>query len=67
MFQTEYPNDYLTIKEAAQYTGCSVKTIRNLISSGKLPAKRRGLKIIVISLDDIHLVYSDLRWKRSYR
>lgn len=62
-----YPNDYLTVKEAAKEMRCCEKTVRNYIRSGVLPAKRRGPKIILISLDDISCAFIPENPRRQYR
>lgn len=62
-----YPNDYLTVKETARELRCSEKTVRNYIRSGVLPAKRRGPKIILISLDDISCAFIPENPRRQYR
>jgi len=62
----EYPNDYLTVKQTAAYVGLSERTIRNLIQSRRLPAKRLGLRKLVVSLDHVERIYCDLERMRPY-
>lgn len=62
----DYANDYLTVKQAAEYVGVCEKTIRNYIKSGILPAKRRGPRIIVIDIDELGRIYSDQNAMRSF-
>lgn len=62
----DYPNDYLTVKQAAEYIGVCEKTIRNYIKSGLLPCKRRGPRIIVIDIDDLNRIYSSINALRAF-
>lgn len=66
MQTSEYPNDYLTIKQTAEYVGLSERTIRNYIQAGRLRAKRLGPREIRISLDHIGTLYSDVERMRPY-
>jgi excisionase family DNA binding protein len=66
MYTTEFPNDYLTVKQAATYVGRSEKTIRNYIKGGRLRAVRLGPRSIRISIDHIGNLYSDLERMRPY-
>ena len=66
MQTSEYPNDYLTVKQTAAYVGLSDRTIRNYIQSGRLPAKRLGPRLIAVSLDHIERMYCDLERMRPY-
>jgi len=43
----------LTVKETAEVTGFSVRTIRARISDGTLPAYRVGPRAIRIRIDDL--------------
>ncbi len=62
----DYANDYLTVKQAAEYVGVCEKTIRNYIKSGILPAKRRGPRIIVIDIDELGNLYSAPTTRRTF-
>jgi excisionase family DNA binding protein len=62
----DYANDYLTVKQAAEYVGVCEKTIRNYIKSGILPAKRRGPRIIVIDIDKLGNLYSAPTTRRTF-
>ncbi|GAA2068490.1 helix-turn-helix domain-containing protein [Williamsia deligens] len=44
---------YMTLREASVATGLSIGTLRNYIRSGRLPASRRGPKILVVSTTDV--------------
>lgn len=46
-------NPYLTLPEAAEYVGQSVKTLRRRIAAGALPAYRLGPRSIRIRLADL--------------
>lgn len=50
---TTTPRGYLGIPEAAAYLGVDHKTIRRLISSGRLPGFRLGNRIIKIRISDL--------------
>jgi excisionase family DNA binding protein len=43
----------LTVQEAAQVYGCSVRTIRARIADGSLPAYRLGPRAIRIRVEDL--------------
>lgn len=42
-----------SIADAAEYAGCSDKTIRRLIYSGRLTGYRLGSKLIRVDLDEL--------------
>jgi excisionase family DNA binding protein len=44
-------NEWLTVREAAEYLNVSTKTIRNYIKSGRLEAERQGPKLIFIHIE----------------
>jgi excisionase family DNA binding protein len=45
---------WLTVQEAARYSGYSVRTIRKRIANGDLPAFRpRGSRVLRIDADDV--------------
>ena len=62
----EYANDYMTVKQAAEYVGVCDKTIRNYIKSGILPFKRRGPRIIVIDIDALSNIYTSSGSHRTF-
>ena len=41
------PAERLSVPDAAKHAGCSAKTVRRWIASGRLPAERCGRKIVV--------------------
>ncbi|MDW5610665.1 helix-turn-helix domain-containing protein [Mycolicibacterium sp. D5.8-2] len=41
------------ITKAAEYAGCSERTLRNLVAAGKVPCYRLGKKCIRIDLDEL--------------
>ena len=43
----------MTLKEAEQFTGLSVSTLRAYIRAGRLPAARRGQRLLVVSRADL--------------
>ncbi len=43
----------ISVAEAADYHGCSQKTIRRAIADGRLPAYRLGAKLIRIDPRDL--------------
>ncbi|MEZ5116965.1 MAG: helix-turn-helix domain-containing protein [Candidatus Nanopelagicales bacterium] len=47
------PNDYLTIRQAAEILGVHQRTVRRRISDGSLPAYRLGPQLIRIRPDDL--------------
>ncbi len=47
------PATYVTIQAAADILSCSTKTIRRKISSGELPARRIGARLIRIDAADL--------------
>lgn len=46
-------NPYLTLTEASEYLGQSVKTLRRRIAAGILPAYRFGPRMIRVRLRDL--------------
>ncbi len=55
---------YLTTSEAASALGVSTKSIRRLIASGDLPAKRIGARMIRIPSDALDGLGRDLAASR---
>ena len=57
MAATRHPktdeNPYLSLPDAAEVIGQSVKTLRRRISSGSLPAYRFGPRCIRVRLNDL--------------
>jgi excisionase family DNA binding protein len=47
------PHQYLSLPEAAEYLGQSVKTLRRRIAAGTLPAYRFGPRSIRVRLSDL--------------
>lgn len=47
------PDEYLTVKEAAREIGVSDATVRRYITTGKLPARRRGIWEYRISREEL--------------
>jgi excisionase family DNA binding protein len=47
------PRRYITITEAAEYLGVTERTIRAMISDGRLLAHRNGSRIIRLRVDEI--------------
>jgi excisionase family DNA binding protein len=56
----EVQRTYVGIPEAATYLGVDHKTIRRLITSGKLPAGRLGNRVIKIRIADLDAVLTPL-------
>lgn len=46
-------DSYLTVRQAAEYLGVTEESIRYWITDKQLPAKRRGLRALVVSSDDL--------------
>ena len=44
---------WITIKQAAQYLGVSERTVRNMISDGRLVAYRNGARMVRLDLNEI--------------
>ena len=44
---------YLTLDETADYLGVARRTVRDMISDGRLPARRAGKKIVRLRIDEI--------------
>lgn len=44
-------NEWLTVREAAEYLNVSTKTIRNYIKTERLEAERLGPKLIFIHIE----------------
>jgi excisionase family DNA binding protein len=42
-----------SLPEAAQYVGCSEKTLRRRVSDGSLPAYRLGPRLLRVDLADV--------------
>lgn len=55
------PEDYLKIKEGAEYKGVHPNTIRNLILSGRLKAERLGRRIVRFKRVDLDACFSDYK------
>ena len=51
-------SEYISINQAADLISAHPNTVRNLISSGKLPAFRIGSKLVRISKKDLEAVLS---------
>lgn len=51
--RTAVPRRYITIIEAAEYLGVTERTIRAMISDGRLRAHRNGPRIIRLRVDEI--------------
>jgi excisionase family DNA binding protein len=49
---------WVTINQAANVARCHANTIRNLISSGQLPASRIGSRIIRIDKKDLDALFT---------
>ena len=49
--------EYVNIKRAATYYGCSEDSIRNLMHEGILPAYRMGKRLIRIKIFDLEKVF----------
>ena len=48
------PTDrFISIADAAAYLGVSVRTIRNMLTDGRLTARKLGPQIVRIRLSDI--------------
>jgi excisionase family DNA binding protein len=47
------PKRLVRIKDAAPYSNCTVKTLRNRIADGTLTAYRTGPKLLLLDLDEI--------------
>ncbi|BBX69021.1 helix-turn-helix domain-containing protein [Mycolicibacterium psychrotolerans] len=43
----------VNVTQAAEYAGCSVRTLRGLIAAGKLPVYRIGPKTYRVDLDEL--------------
>lgn len=50
------PNPYLTLAQASEYLGQSVKTLRRRIAAGTLPAYRFGPRMIRVRLHDLDAI-----------
>ena len=55
--QSEAYLEYLNIKQAATYYGCSQDTIRNRIADGSLPAYRFGRRLIRVKKSDLEKLF----------
>ena len=51
-------NEYLTVREAAEYRRVSEKTIRNYIKQGRLEAEKFGPKLLFIHLDALDRLFT---------
>lgn len=61
-------NEYLTVREAAEYRRVSEKTIRNYISQGRLDAEKFGPKLLFIHIDSLDRLFTPvLPFKRPRR
>lgn len=49
-------NPYLTLAQASEYLGQSVKTLRRRIAAGALPAYRFGPRLIRVRLHDLDAI-----------
>lgn len=56
---TRSDDRYVGIPEAAAYLGVSVRTIRNMLSDGRLPAKKLGARVVRIKKSDIDAALQD--------
>ncbi|MEP9381117.1 helix-turn-helix domain-containing protein [Nocardioides sp. KR10-350] len=54
------PEPDITIREAAARKGVSPKTIRKLIETGELPARRLGSRLIRIRPEDVDRLGRDV-------
>jgi excisionase family DNA binding protein len=52
-FQEVVPRRYLSVKQAAQYSGLAPVTIRRLIRAGRLRGRRPGARRVLIDRRDI--------------
>ncbi|MGV9745801.1 helix-turn-helix transcriptional regulator [Rhodococcus zopfii] len=46
----------VTVAEAAEHYGLSVKTVRRYIADGRIPAHRLGPKLVRLDLDEVDAV-----------
>lgn len=46
-------NRYVSIVEAAEYLGCTDRTIRQMIADGRLTGYRSGRRLVRLRLDEI--------------
>ena len=56
----------MNTKQAAEFLGCSTRTIRRYISSGKLPVKRHGNDVRIKKKDLVEVGSSILENKETY-
>lgn len=47
------PNNMMTLPEAADYLGATVRGLRHWISTGQLPAYRLGARAIRVKREDL--------------
>lgn len=59
--------DYYTVDEFAARANISSKTVRNYIKAGRIQARRKGVKLIAIPIDEIDNLYSDYGSKRGVK
>jgi excisionase family DNA binding protein len=59
-------NEYLTVREAAEYRGVSEKTIRNYIKQGRLEAERFGPKLLFIHPDSLDRLFTPIFQSKRY-
>lgn len=52
--------EYLNLKKAGHYLGCSVDTIRNRIADGSLPAYRFGGRLIRVKKSDLEKLFHQI-------
>lgn len=51
---------WLTLAEAATYTGVTVQTVRKYIASGHLPGYRLGPKFVRVDLADVERLLREI-------
>jgi len=54
-----------SLSDAAEYGGCSTKTIRRLIASGRLTGYRLGPKLIRVDLDELEALLKPIRTTKA--
>lgn len=56
----EQPRAYIGIPEAANYLDVATKTIRRMITEGRLPAYRLGNRVIKVRISDLDAVLTPI-------
>lgn len=51
--QRRNPRRYITILEAAEYLGVTDRTVRKMVSDGRLTAYRSGRRVVRLRIDEI--------------